>query len=79
MEQTWAEFLLQYGYIGIVLFLILGIAGIPLPDEIFMTFIGYLSSEGKLNLYLTYISALSGSVGGSPSATYWERVSAILS
>lgn len=64
MEQTWAEFLLQYGYIGIVLFLILGIAGIPFPDEIFMTFIGYLSSEGKLNLYLTYISALSGSVGG---------------
>lgn len=64
MEQTLADFLSQYGYIGIVLFLILGIVGIPLPDEIFMTFIGYLSSEGKLNLYLTYISALTGSIGG---------------
>ena len=64
MEQTLADFLLQYGYIGIVLFLILGIVGIPLPDEIFMTFIGYLSSEGQLNLYLTYFSALTGSIGG---------------
>jgi len=42
-----ADFLSQYGYIGIVLFLILGIVGIPLPDEIFMTFIGYLSSRGN--------------------------------
>ncbi len=64
MEQTLADFLSQYGYIGIVLFLILGIVGIPLPDEIFMTFIGYLSSEGQLNLYLTYFSALTGSIGG---------------
>ena len=59
-----AEWLSQYGYIGIILFLILGIVGIPLPDEIFMTFIGYLASEGQLNLYLTYFSALTGSVGG---------------
>jgi membrane protein DedA with SNARE-associated domain len=64
MEQTLADFLSQYGYIGIILFLIMGIVGIPLPDEIFMTFIGYLSSEGQLNLYLTYFSALTGSIGG---------------
>jgi membrane protein DedA with SNARE-associated domain len=64
MEQTLTEFLAQYGYIGIFLFLVMGIAGVPLPDEIFMTFIGYLSSEGQLNLYFTYFSALAGSMGG---------------
>lgn len=64
MEQTIYDLLSQYGYIGIFLFLVLGIVGLPLPDEIMMTFIGYLASIGKLNLYLTFISALSGSISG---------------
>lgn len=58
------ELLQQYGYIGIFFFLVLGIVGLPLPDEIMMTFLGYLTSIGQLNLYLTYLSALSGSVCG---------------
>jgi membrane protein DedA with SNARE-associated domain len=58
------ELLHQYGYLGIFLFLVLGIIGLPLPDEIMMTFVGYLTSIGQLNLYLSYISALSGSVCG---------------
>lgn len=64
MEQTILDLLSQYGYLGIFFFLVLGIVGLPLPDEIMMTFIGYLASEGQLNLYLTYISALSGSASG---------------
>ncbi len=54
----------QYGYIGIFLFLVLGIVGLPLPDEIMMAFLGYLTSIGKLDLLLTYFSALSGSMVG---------------
>lgn len=54
----------QYGYIGIFLFLVLGIVGLPLPDEIMMTFLGYLVSIGQLDLLLTYLSALLGSVCG---------------
>lgn len=64
MEQQLVDLLHHYGYIGIFLFLVLGIVGLPLPDEIMMTFIGYLTSIGELNLYLTYISALAGSACG---------------
>ncbi|RAL25891.1 DedA family protein [Thermoflavimicrobium daqui] len=64
MGETFLELLLQYGYIGIFLFLVLGIAGLPLPDEFMMTFIGYLTSIGKLNLTYTYLSAFLGSCAG---------------
>lgn len=66
MEQSfeYIQFLQQYGYIGIFLFLVLGIVGLPLPDEIMMTFLGYLTSIGQLHLLLTYLSALLGSICG---------------
>jgi membrane protein DedA with SNARE-associated domain len=64
MEQSLIQLLQDYGYIGIFSFLMLGIVGLPLPDEIMMTFLGYLVSIGRLNLFLTYVSALSGSACG---------------
>jgi membrane protein DedA with SNARE-associated domain len=66
MEQSfeYIHLLQQYGYIGIFVFLMLGIVGLPLPDEIFMTFLGYLTSIGQLHLFPTYISALLGSTCG---------------
>lgn len=70
MEQTLFDLLQQYGYIGIFLFLVLGIVGLPLPDEIMMTFLGYLTSIGQLNLYLTFLSSLLGSACGI-SVSYW--------
>lgn len=63
MQQT-LYVLQEYGYIGIFLFLVLGLIGLPLPDEIMLTFLGYLTTIGQLNLYLTIISAFLGSVGG---------------
>lgn len=54
----------QLGYFGIFIFLVLGIIALPLPDEIAMTFLGYLTSIHKLNLYGTYFSALAGSITG---------------
>ncbi|MBD1371194.1 DedA family protein [Hazenella sp. IB182357] len=64
MEQSLIDLLQQFGYIGIFLFLVLGIVGLPLPDELMMTFLGYLTSIGQLNLFLTYMSALLGSACG---------------
>ncbi|SHE64229.1 membrane protein DedA, SNARE-associated domain [Seinonella peptonophila] len=58
------ELLQNYGYIGIFLFLVLGIAGLPLPDEIMMTFLGYLTSIRQLDFTWTYLSALLGSASG---------------
>jgi membrane protein DedA with SNARE-associated domain len=64
LEQSFLDLLHNYGYIGIFIFFVLGIVGLPLPDEIMMTFLGYLSSIGQLNLVYTYLSALLGSATG---------------
>ncbi|MCH5583898.1 DedA family protein [Shimazuella sp. AN120528] len=64
MDQWLVEFLQHYGYIGVFLFFVLGIVGLPLPDEIMMTFLGYLSSIGQLHLIYTFLSALLGSATG---------------
>lgn len=64
MELDLMHLLQQYGYIGIFLFLMLGIVGLPLPDEIMMTFLGYLTTIGQLNWFWTFLSAFLGSVCG---------------
>jgi membrane protein DedA with SNARE-associated domain len=64
MEQSMVQLLQEYGYMGIFFYLILGIVGLPLPDEITMTFLGYLASIGHLHLLYTYLSALAGAICG---------------
>lgn len=64
MDQWFVEFLQHYGYIGIFLFFVVGIVGLPLPDEIMMAFLGYLASIGELHLMYTFFSALLGSATG---------------
>ncbi len=52
----------------------LGIVGLPLPDEIMMTFIGYLASIGQLNLVFTFLSAVTGSICGITVSYYiWRQ------
>src|SRR5260221_7290238 len=54
----------DYGYIGLFFALVLGIAGLPIPDETLLTFAGYLVFKGKLNFPLTFLSAFLGSTCG---------------
>lgn len=54
----------QYGYIGIFSLLVLGIVGLPVPDETLLALIGYLVYKGDLHLLLAYSSALFGSMTG---------------
>jgi len=44
--------------------LILGIVGLPVPDETLLVFCGYLISTGKLGMTETYFAALAGSCCG---------------
>jgi len=39
----------HYGYFGIILILVGGIVGLPLPDEIFLTYVGYRAYIEKLS------------------------------
>ena len=59
---------MKYGYVGIFFSLALGVIGLPIPDEVLMTYAGYAVSRGILNLPFTLLSAFLGaSVGISVS------------
>lgn len=58
------SYVTQYGYVGLYLILGMSILGVPIPDETFMVFIGFLTYEGKLNPFLAVLSAASGSISG---------------
>lgn len=51
----------HYGYAGLFGLLVLGIVGLPVPDETLLVFSGYLISKGRLHPALTFLSALCGS------------------
>ena len=58
------DWITQYGYIALFTLLMLGIVGLPIPDETLMVFSGYLISKGTLNPYATWLTAFAGSVCG---------------
>lgn len=64
MEQTLVYLLYEYGYLAVFFCLVLGIVGLPIPDEVLMTFIGYLSSIEKMKLIPSFFSAYLGSLCG---------------
>lgn len=56
----------HHGYAGLIVLLVLGIVGLPLPDETLLTAVGYLVYRG----YLHYVPALlAGSFGASAGIT----------
>lgn len=64
MLDTFLQFVFTYGYIGIFLALVLGIVGLPIPDEVLMTSAGFLISLGKLQYVPTVMAAFAGSICG---------------
>lgn len=62
--QEMLLFVQQYGYLGIVFLLALGIIGLPIPDEVLMAAIGYLISKGYFSFSLAYLSSVIGSIMG---------------
>jgi len=62
------EFVFQwvstYGYGALFLLLMLGIVGLPIPDETLLVFCGYLVSRGTLNPASTFVTAVLGSCCG---------------
>lgn len=54
----------HYGYAGLFTLLMLGIVGLPVPDETLLVFCGYLISKGRLHPAWTFIAGLCGSACG---------------
>ncbi len=56
--------ILQFGYVGIFGLLMLGIIGLPVPDETLLAFCGFLANQGQLSLPFTILAAFLGSCSG---------------
>ncbi len=54
----------QYGYFGIFSLLVLGIVGLPIPDETLLTFAGFMIYEHRLHPIPTFLAAFLGSCCG---------------
>ena len=55
---------LRHGYLGLYSALVLGIVGIPVPDEMLLTYAGSLAARGTLVLPGVMAAALAGSATG---------------
>jgi membrane protein DedA with SNARE-associated domain len=62
--------LLGYGYLGIIVFLILTGCGLPIPEEAGIIAAGALSASGQLDWRLALASCIFGAVAGD-SVMYW--------
>jgi len=58
---TWIS---QYGYAGIFGLLVLGIVGLPVPDETLLVVSGTLIAKGRLEWAGAWLAAFGGSVAG---------------
>ena len=64
MVHQIGEWIAAYGYPAIFALLVLGIVGLPVPDETLLTFTGYLVFRGNLSLPLAFAAAAAGSACG---------------
>ncbi|MBO1581499.1 DedA family protein [Bacillus sp. XF8] len=54
----------DYGYLAIFLMLVLGIIGLPIPDEVMMTIVGYFTNINVLNYELAILVSFAGALLG---------------
>lgn len=80
--QSITELLNHYGYIVLLVGLILELIAFPLPGEVLMTYCGFLVNQQKLNWLLSIVIASSGAiigitisyfVGSKLGATFFKR------
>lgn len=64
MEDAVLHWVATYGYFAIFTLLVVGIVGLPVPDEFLLTSCGFLVFQGHLLLVPTVASALAGSITG---------------
>ena len=62
--DTGFDWITRHGYGALFVLLVLGIVGFPVPDEILLTFVGYLCFKGELHLAPALATAFLGSASG---------------
>jgi membrane protein DedA with SNARE-associated domain len=54
------DWVVQNGPGALFILLLLGVVGLPIPDETLLVFCGYLISKGKLNPVTTFLAGVAG-------------------
>ncbi|MFC4618836.1 DedA family protein [Camelliibacillus cellulosilyticus] len=62
--EHFQHFIGTYGYIAIFILLVMGIAGVPAPEESMMVFVGITISQGSLNFSYSLLAAFLGTCTG---------------
>jgi membrane protein DedA with SNARE-associated domain len=60
----WHHYIEHFGYIGLFFVLLFGIIGLPVPDEVLLTYVGYNVSLGRMSYVLSVLIALAGATCG---------------
>lgn len=68
--HIFSEWLLLYGAPILFMLLVLGIVGLPIPDETLLTLTGWLVAKGKLAASPMIAAAIAGSICGI-TISYW--------
>jgi|SRR3984957_8340170 len=68
------KFLYKIGPFFLFISLVLGIIGLPIPDELLLIGSGYLVAHQKLNLYTTLLAAILGSMCGITMSYFIGRL-----
>lgn len=63
-NETFAQWLLEYGSLVLFFLLVLGIIALPIPEETLLVFSGALMAQGILNIPSTILAAIAGSLCG---------------
>jgi membrane protein DedA with SNARE-associated domain len=72
VEHYLHYFIDHFGYIGIMIVLMLGIVGMPIPDELLLTYIGYRISTGSMSYPIAFVFSFIGAIAGI-SISYYLR------
>jgi membrane protein DedA with SNARE-associated domain len=75
--DTVLHYVILYKYWAIYGLLMFGIIGLPVPDEVLLTFVGYLLYKGNLNFVPAVAAALLGSITGISISYVFGRTGAL--
>ncbi|WP_026693382.1 VTT domain-containing protein [Peribacillus kribbensis] len=64
LQQHISLLIEHYGYGGIMIALVAGIVGLPLPDEVLLAFVGFQVYKGDMLFLPSVLSAFIGAAGG---------------